>query len=238
MSTGSLDDVKSSPAYVSADPVRGRIIFIGDIHGCYDELMELLDRTAPNAKDVVISCGDIVRKGPAVERCLDLWRDRGYLSVLGNNEVKLLGYGALRRLFSIRDDLLEYIATWPVCIDFPKERVTAVHGGVLPETKVDRASIEGQRDVVYRLRYVRKTNGSWRMVPKDEGQPGDKLWAEVWRGNRTILYGHTPLKQPRFDKNAIGLDTGCVYGGMLSAAVLDDREWSTVSVKARQRYAT
>lgn len=229
--------MKSSPVYVSAAAAGGRLIFIGDIHGCYEELVELLGRIAPTAKDIVVSCGDIVRKGPEVERCLDLWRDRGYLSVLGNNEVKLLGYGALRRLFSIREDLLEYIATWPACIDFSKERVTAVHGGVLPETKVDRESIEEQRDVVYRLRYVRKTNGSWRMVPKDEEQTGDKLWAEVWRGNRTILYGHTPLKQARFDKNAIGLDTGCVYGGMLSAAVLEDGEWRIVSVAAKRQYS-
>src|SRR4029078_13376128 len=97
-------------------------------HSIHDGLVELRERVAPVGKDVVVSCGDIVRKGPEVERCLDLWRDRGYLSVLGNNEVKLLGSGALRRLFSIPDDLLKYIATWPVCIDFSKERVTAVHG--------------------------------------------------------------------------------------------------------------
>src|SRR5215212_9572932 len=45
-------------------PPRGRLIFVGDIHGCYDELRELLGRVAPTAADVVISVGDMVRKGP------------------------------------------------------------------------------------------------------------------------------------------------------------------------------
>jgi len=226
----------SEPFY-EAESRGGRLVFIGDIHGCYDELVELLDRIAPDDEDVVVSCGDIVRKGPEVERCLDLWRDRRYFSVLGNNEKKTIGYGPLRRLFSIRQDLVDYIAAWPLCIDFPRERVSAVHGGVLPETRVDAGSIKAQQDTVYRLRYVRKTNGEWHMVPKDHEQPGDKLWAEVWRGNRTVLYGHTPLKQPRLDEKAIGLDTGCVYGGMLTAAVLEDGDWKTISVKARRKYA-
>ena len=226
----------SDAIYLQAESRGGRLIFVGDIHGCYDELVELLDRIAPGDRDVVVSCGDIVRKGPEVERCLDLWRERGYLAVAGNNEMRLLRYGRLRRLFSIRADLLEYIRTWPLFVDFARERVSAVHGGVLPDTSVDASSIDKQKDVVYRLRFVRKKNGGWVMVRKDEEKPGDKLWADVWRGNRTILYGHTPLQQPRFDEKAIGLDTGCVYGGMLSAAIYGDKEWRTISVRAHRRY--
>lgn len=225
-------------SFVEAASRGGRLIFVGDIHGCYDELTELLGRIDPGDDDTVISCGDIVRKGPDVERCLDLWRDRGHLAVLGNNEMKLLQYGSLRRLFSIRRDLLDYIARWPLCIDFPDQRVTAVHGGLLPQTPVTEGSIEEQRDVIYRLRYVRKDNGAWRMVPKGEEQPGDKLWSELWRGNRTIAYGHTPLQSVRFDENAIGLDTGCVYGGKLTAAILDRGKWDTVSVSARRKYSS
>ena len=223
--------------YRAVDAPAGRLIFIGDIHGCYDELADLLDRVAPSDRDVVVSCGDIVRKGPAVERCLDLWRERGYLAVLGNNELRVLRYGPLRRMFSIRGDLLDYIRTWPLMIDFERENISAVHGGVLPGTDVSASTIHAQRTVVYRLRYVRKDRDAWRMVPKGQQREGDKLWAEVWRGNRTILYGHTPLRAPRFDKKAIGLDTGCVYGGMLTAAIHQDGEWNTVSVKAHRQYS-
>ncbi len=246
MSRSSGDGVKSSPDYREAHRNGGRLVFIGDIHGCYDELIELLDRIDPTGRDVVISCGDIARKGPEVIRCLELWRHRNYLAVLGNNEVKLLQFAdsTVRRLLWFpdrailrRNDLLDDIRTWPLLIDFPREMLSAVHGGILPGTNVSESSIHRQRDVVYRLRYIRKVDGRWEMVPKGDEKPSDVLWSTVWNGDRTVLYGHTPLEEPRFDKKAIGLDTGCVYGGKLTAAIFDDGKWETVSVKAKRAYA-
>jgi len=224
----------------------GRMIVVGDIHGCAAELEELLERLEPSARDVVLSAGDIVRKGPDPVRCLELWRERGYLAVAGNNELKLLGRShSLFRWFGADDDsdvlrrtdLLDYIATWPLAIDFPQAAVTVVHGGFLPETHVTPEEVERQREVVYRLRYVRHSDDSWQFVPKNEERPGDRLWSEVWEGDRFVVYGHTPLDQPRFDRKALGLDTGCVYGGRLSAAVHDGRTWKIVSVKAKRAYA-
>jgi hypothetical protein len=107
----------------------------------------------------------------------------------------------------------------------------------MPGTNVSESSIRKQRDVVYRLRYVREVDSKWEMVPKGNEKPGDVLWSTVWDGDRTVLYGHTPVKEPRFDKKAIGLDTGCVYGGKLTAAILDDGKWETVSVAAKRAYA-
>jgi diadenosine tetraphosphatase ApaH/serine/threonine PP2A family protein phosphatase len=52
-----------------------------------------------------------------------------------------------------------------------------------------------------------------------------------------VLYGHTPGREPKRDKQALGLDTGCVYGGSLTAAVFTDGEWEMVSVKAKRQYA-
>lgn len=220
-----------------------RLIFIGDIHGCFDELRELLDRVAPGGDDLVISVGDIVTKGPHVPRCLDFWRDRGYLAVQGNNELKVLGRARpLLRLFARdqllrRSDLLAYIRTWPLVVDFPNERVTAVHGGFLPQMNVTREDVERERDVIPELRWIRKQDGDWRPVPKEKKKKDDVLWAEKWRGDRFVLYGHTPLREPKRDKQALGLDTGCVYGGALTAAVWTDGEWETVSVKAKRKYA-
>lgn len=227
---------------VDAKP-GARLIFIGDIHGCFDELRELLDRVAPGRDDLVISVGDIVTKGPDVARCLDLWRDRGYLAVQGNNEIKLLDRALpLLRLFARdevlrRRDLVAYIHTWPLVVDFPNERVTAVHGGFLPQMNVTREDVERERDVIPELRWIRKQNGEWRPIPKEKKRKDDVLWAEKWRGDRFVLYGHTPLREPKRDKQALGLDTGCVYGGALTAAVLTDGEWETVSVKAKRKYA-
>ena len=224
---------------------NGRLIAIGDIHGCYDELIELLDRLRLRPEDTVVSVGDVVQKGPAAARCLDLWRERGYLAVKGNNEIKLLSAARpLLRFFARanrdvlkRSDLLRYIASWPLVIDFPDAGVAAVHGGFLPQMSVSREDVERERDLVHHLRWIRKKDGEWRYVPKEKKKKDDLLWAEKWRGDRFVVYGHTPLREPRFDKQALGLDTGCVYGGSLTAAVLENGEWATVSVPAKHRYA-
>jgi serine/threonine protein phosphatase 1 len=226
------------------DPKPGaRLIFVGDIHGCFEELHELLDRIGPDGDDLVISVGDIVTKGPDVARCLDLWRDRGYLAVQGNNEIKVLERARpLLRLFARdevlrRRDLLAYIRAWPLVIDFPSEQVAAVHGGFLPRMNVTREDVEREQHVIPELRWIRKQNGDWRPVPKEKKKKDDVLWAEKWRGDRFVLYGHTPLREPKRDKQALGLDTGCVYGGSLTAAIYDGGEWRTMSVKAKRKYA-
>jgi diadenosine tetraphosphatase ApaH/serine/threonine PP2A family protein phosphatase len=216
-----------------------RHIVIGDIHGCFDELRDLLDRVAPSPDDVVISAGDVVRKGPAPERCLDLWRERGWLAILGNQEKKLLDLVRSGRVADDQDrrvaaraELLEFIRGWPLYADFEQEGFGVVHGGLLPGTP-----IEAQGETVLTLRSIRRKNGGWVAVPKGEEKPGDRFWTEVWDGPRTILYGHTPRQEVRRDRKAIGLDTSCVYGGALTAAVLRDGEWTFESVRARRRYA-
>lgn len=220
-----------------------RLFFIGDIHGCFDELSALLARLAPSPNDVVVAVGDMVTKGPRPAACLDLWRERGYLAVQGNNEIKLLGKARplLRWLQGDevlrRGDLLRYIRSWPIVLDFPDAGTTAVHGGFLPGMRVTREDIEAHQDVLPELRWIRKKKDGWIAVPKENRKKDDVLWAEKWRGERMIVYGHTPLREPRFDRMALGLDTGCVYGGKLTAGILSDGNWEVVSVPAKRRYA-
>jgi predicted phosphodiesterase len=224
---------------------KGRLIFVGDIHGCYDELTELLTRLAPTSTDVVVSVGDIVTKGPAAAKCLDLWRERGYLAVKGNNEIKLLARATPLLRFFLREnagvlrrkDLLRYIESWPLVLDFPNDALTAVHGGFLPQMKVTPEEVEAAQDTVSHLRWIRKKNGGWKAVPRAKHRRDDVLWAEKWKGDRFVVYGHTPLREPKFDKRALGLDTGCVYGGSLTAGVYSGGEWTTMSVAAKRKYA-
>lgn len=229
-------------SYVALDPPAGRLIFVGDIHGCYEELVELLARVSPSPSDAVVSVGDVVTKGPAADRCLDLWRERGFLAVKGNNEVKVLQRAnPLLRLFARdrvlrRGDLLRYIASWPVVLDFPAVAIAAVHGGFLPGMRVTAAEVERAEDEIIELRWIRKKDGEWKAVPKQKRKSGDVLWSEKWNGERVVVYGHTPLREPKFDDRALGLDTGCVYGGSLTAAVYAGGEWRTESVKARRKY--
>ena len=67
-----------------------RYIVIGDIHGCYDEVSELLAQLKVSDDDVVIAVGDLTRKGPAPDRCVELWKSRTFRTVLGNNDAKML----------------------------------------------------------------------------------------------------------------------------------------------------
>ncbi|HEX6098642.1 MAG TPA: metallophosphoesterase [Thermoanaerobaculia bacterium] len=230
-------------SYVALDPPPGRLIFIGDIHGCYDELVELLGRLKPSASDVVVSVGDIVTKGPAADRCLDLWRERGFLAVKGNNEIKVLHRARPLLRFFARDrvvrrgDLLRYIESWPIVIDFPAAAIAAVHGGFLPQMHVDAETVEHAQDEIVELRWIRKKDGAWKAIPKDRKKSGDVLWSEKWKGDRFVVYGHTPVREPKFDARALGLDTGCVYGGKLTAASYAGGKWTTQSVPAKRQYA-
>lgn len=223
----------------------GRLIVVGDIHGCYDGLQELLARLAPSDADVVVAAGDIVRKGPDPVRCVQLWLDRGYHAVRGNNEEKILELSGTRlrkfilpradRRLMARSDLIESIRAWPLVIDFSTEKISVVHGGILPGMSVDEAAHD--KAVATSLRYIRYEDGRWVRVPKGKDRAFDALWPTVYRGDRLLLYGHTPLERPRIDPNAIGLDTGCVYGGELTAAVFALGAWTFTAVKARRAYA-
>lgn len=226
-------------------PPEARLIFVGDIHGCYDELRELLDRVAPAERDVVVSVGDMVTKGPASAKCIELWRDRGYLAVKGNNELKVLERAQTFFRFFARDvgdvlarqDLLRYIASWPLVLDFPYANVAAVHGGFLPSMEVTEEDVAREERVVPKLRWIEKHGAEWVHVPKEKKSRHAVLWPEKWNGARFVVYGHTPLREPRFDRFALGVDTGCVYGGALTAAVLARGEWRLERVAARRAYA-
>src|SRR5437899_2279859 len=213
-----------------------RHIFIGDIHGCFDEMTELLERLEVTPNDVVVATGDLTRKGPAPERCIELWRNRRYLTVLGNNDAKMLARGAhwhsrllaarADRVVLRRADLIAEIARWPLLLEFVEIGVMVVHGGVLADGSCPR-------DAALELRYIRRDGDGWRIVPKGKEKPGDRFWSDVWDGDRIVVYGHTPRREAKINRRAIGLDTGCVYGGKLTAVIFEAPErWTLVDVPA------
>lgn len=119
-----------------------------------------------------------------------------------------------------------------------------VHGGVSPETPIVSASWEGMSNkerrnlaTTLRMRYVRRTvkKGKERVIPVAYGQEqdGDIFWSEIYDGRfGTIIYGHEPRDEVRYDEHAIGIDTSAYKsGGKLTAVILqDDHEMEIVSV--------
>lgn len=224
-----------------------RHIIIGDIHGCIDEVRELLSRAAVSKGDIVVAVGDLTRKGPAPDRCVELWIENGYLSVLGNNDATMIERSErwptrvfakhADRVVVRRTDLIAAMSVWPLYRDFPKTGAVVVHGGVLPNASRFGPELV-PREAALELRYVRRNGTRWAFVPKGRQTDGDRFWSELWEGDRIVVYGHTPRREPKIDRRAIGLDTGCVYGGRLTAAIFErPGEWRLVDVPARRAYA-
>jgi hypothetical protein len=204
-----------------------RTIVIGDIHGCYDELIQLLEKLHLETGDQVVAVGDLTVKGPKSRDVLDLFRrDERFSSVIGNHDLALVRCwrgeeialtAAQKRTFDelrTKDDgYLRYLSSLPFLINLNSHVV--VHAGLRPEVPLEKQSPE---DLV-ELRTLGEDRTS------REGTP----WYEVYQGPAVVLFGHWPARQPRLGKYAVGLDTGCVYGGKLTGYTVESGEVSTVS---------
>jgi predicted phosphodiesterase len=212
--------------------MSGRTIVVGDIHGCYDELMDLLEKAALTESDRVVSVGDLIVKGEKNREVLDLFiGDERFSAVLGNHDRALRRYWrgeeislkdsqekTRRELADAAERYSAYLQQLPLMIDLGSHLV--VHAGVRPEVALDRQVVEDLTEL--------RTLGEDRT--NREGVP----WYERYDGDKIILFGHWPAPEPRRGKRAIGLDTGCVYGYDLTAYIPETEEF--LSVKARRVY--
>ncbi|HWT02099.1 MAG TPA: metallophosphoesterase family protein [Pyrinomonadaceae bacterium] len=211
----------------------GRTIVVGDIHGCYDELRDLLDKAALGPTDRVVSVGDLVVKGEKNREVLDLFiDDERFSAVLGNHDRALRRYWRgegvalkesqerARAELAAADEARysAYIQSLPLTIDLGSHLV--VHAGVRPGVALAAQSVEDLTEL--------RTLGDDRT--SREGVP----WYERYDGAQTVLFGHWPAPGPRRGPRAIGLDTGCVYGFQLTAYVIETGEF--MSVEARRAY--
>ncbi len=215
----------------------GRLIAVGDIHGCAVEFAELLDKLQLQRGDRLILLGDLVNRGPDSRLVLDLARAAHAHCLLGNHELRLLRSrrrdddSLLRAedratVAALRPADWEFLAAMPLT-HFEEELNTVfVHGGFLPGVPWRRQPAE----VVTRIQVVDE-HGQPR---KRAEAPGAPLWAERWAGPPFVVYGHTPRPTVHKLKWSLCLDTACVHGGYLTAYVLPERR--LVQVKARRRY--
>src|ERR1051325_6051937 len=209
-----------------------RTIVIGDIHGCYDELTDLLNVIDFQPDDRVVAVGDLITKGPKNRETLDLFiKDHRFSSVIGNHDRTLrqkwrgepvaltkAQRKTINELESDRDRYFEFLKSLPFFIDLGSHLV--VHAGIRPGVPLDEQMASDLTEI--------------RTMGADPTRRKGTAWYKIYRGPKTILFGHWPKKKPKRAAFAIGLDTGCVYGGHLTGYIIESDQF--VSVPARETY--
>ena len=243
---------------------HGPFDIIGDIHGCFDELLELVERlgyhveqdparprgdwdvTAPETGGVprkLVFLGDLVDRGPGIVPVLRLVMrlvaEGKALCVPGNHEIKLM------RKLNGRDiqvkhglaDSLEQLAAEPEgfsaavaeFIDGLVSHYVLDDGGLVTAHAGLKEEMQGRGSgAVREFCLFGETTGE-----TDEfGLPVRYNWARDYRGRALVAYGHTPVPRAEWLNNTINLDTGCVFGGELTALRYPERELVAVPARA------
>lgn len=245
----------------------GPFDIIGDVHGCYDELVELLTavgwKITPRAGELEGECdatppesggrarkivfvGDLVDRGPktpsVLRLAMRLTRFGHALCVPGNHDVKLMRalkgknvqvtHGLAESLAQLGRESEEFRKTVAAFIDdmvshymLDGGRLVVAHAGM-------KESMQGRGSgAVREFALFGETTGE-----TDEfGLPVRYDWAAEYRGKAAVVYGHTPVPEPEWLNNTVCIDTGCVFGGSLTALRWPEREF--VAVKAHATYA-
>lgn len=208
-----------------------RTFVVGDLHGCYDELLALLALVGLGESDRVVCVGDLVTKGEKSREVLELFMgDARFSSAVGNHDRALLEYWqgsrakdqlkpaqrkCAKRLKDGRERYAAYLATLPPYVDLGSHVV--VHAGLRPGVPLAEQSL----DDLTKLR---------TLGPDRESREGTP-WYEVYDGEKVAVFGHWPAREPRRGPRAVGLDTGCVYGGRLTAYQVETGELHSVAAE-------
>ena len=233
----------------------GPFDIIGDVHGCCAELEALLDQLGyriagekveppPGRKAVFV--GDLVDRGPNAPGVLALVmrmvESGSALCVPGNHDARLVRalqgrkvqrtHGLAETLTQLDDETAEF-----------KKKVETFLGGLVSHYVLDGGALvvahAGMKEEM-----AGRASGAVRSFAlygdvtgeEDEfGLPVRRDWAAEYRGRARVVYGHTPVAQPEWVNNAINIDTGCVFGGALTA--LRYPELELVSVPAKAQYS-
>src|SRR5688500_2110933 len=249
---------------------HGPFDIIGDVHGCGDELDDLLDQlgyvvsgdaTAAGATDGApgevssrrhpagrraVFVGDLVDRGPRVPHVLKtvmaMVGSGAALCVPGNHDIKLMRklrgrdvqitHGLAESLAQLESEPPEVRVSVEQFIDdlvshyvFDDGKLVVAHAGLKEE-------LQGRGSGTVRdFALYGETTGE-----TDEfGLPVRYNWAAEYRGKAAVVYGHTPVPEPEWVNGTINIDTGCVFGGRLTALRWPERE--LVSVAAQRTYA-
>lgn len=234
---------------------RGPFDIIGDVHGCCDELQELLAVLGYRADGVwrhpggrtAVFVGDIVDRGPrnvdALRLAMAMCDARTALCVPGNHDDVMqrrlrgdevpIAHGLDRTLAELdlesadfRARVAAFFEQLPSHLVFDRGRLVVAHAGLrerwhgMDTPEVTVLAVHGE------------TTGELDQY----GLPARIDWSADYRGRAAVVYGHTPVVDADWLRGTIDIDTGCVFGGRLTA--LRWPEMELVSVPARRAYAT
>ena len=237
----------------------GPFDIIGDVHGCYEELKALLVKlgysmnegaanevtvTPPKGRRAIF-VGDLVDRGPAspqvVRLVSQMVKSGQAFCVAGNHDVKLVKYFSGRKVQEThglkqsieqflnvsveeREQAKNFLDKLISHYVFDQGKLVVSHAGLKEEFQ-GRSSGAVREFALYG-----ETSGEI-----DEfGLPVRVNWAKEYRGKALVVYGHTPVTEASYYNNTICLDTGCVFGGNLTAFRYPERE--LISVEAKKIY--
>jgi serine/threonine protein phosphatase 1 len=206
-----------------------RTFVIGDIHGCFDELMELTHLIHLQPEDELISLGDIVDRGNKSKEVFEYFRDRPNAVVLiGNHERKhmngVLSYA--QEIVKVQmgndyPDFIKWLSALPYYYDTTEALI--VHAALEPELPV-----HAQKEEVL----CGSTAGE-KWLEKKYGEGIN--WATLYNSSQPVIYGHHVKGDiPAIVNNTYGIDTGCCHGGFLTAIELPG--FHIHQVKAKKDY--
>jgi protein phosphatase len=260
----SIEGIIRDPLYNNKKAETGPFDIIGDIHGCYDELTELLEKLNYRIESVpqdrnnyglsvthpenrkALFLGDLVDRGPKTPEVLKLVmsmvNSKTAYCVPGNHDMKLhkklsgknvnMKHGLEQSMEQLSKESSQFIENTKIFLEglvshyvFDGGNLVVAHAGL-------REEMHGRGSgAVRNFCMFGETTGE-----TDEfGLPVRYNWAMEYRGKAMVVYGHTPVPEAQWLNRTINIDTGCVFGGKLTALRYPERE--LVSVDARQVYS-
>ena len=234
-----------------------QVCVVGDVHGCIDELSELIaeaEKKAGHGKVVFVFVGDLVNRGPSsvgVVRKLRAMSSRVY-AVRGNHDESAIrearkfrednNYILSEKYFWVKyieNEDFAFLNSLPYTISLPSLNALVVHAGLIPGVDLENQilndmtnmrNIVHQDDPFFPVPVLKGTNSH------GQGDP----WVSLWPGPQHVYFGHDARRGMQRARYATGLDTGCCHGGALTGVFISgpcSGEFITIPSKQPRAHA-